>query len=213
MQNSKLVKKDIPELSKYESIPISCAIRTPGDDTLWFGCELGVIRVTKTNTSVFSTDEGLLHNTVRFLFLDKENSLWMGTNLGASILRTYSFIGFSQETKMKTPTISDLMEDSRGRIIAANGVSGIYIIDEFEAGYPGRESGLKSPVVFGVGEMENGEIILGNKNNLVSWDGNKTRVIIDNLSTSSVLTDSKRRVWVSSLQGVFWLKMERLASP
>ena len=211
--NGKLVKEQITAISHFGNIAVNAVYYSPYDEALWFGCELGLIRRSKTETRLYNTENGLLHNTIRTIYVDRERNLWLGTNLGLSILRSSAFVSYTKDSGLRSPSVSDLGEDSKGRILGANGASGLCIIDKNIVRYPGENEGFLSAVVFGVGETSTNKIILGNKHDVSAWDGKSSKVLLAPVNTHSTLTDSQGRVWVCSSQGVLLIEDDRISEP
>lgn len=211
LEGNQLIRENLEGIPDY--IKITSAVSNPYDQAVWFGSDFGLIRKLRQETRVINTTNGLIYDSVRCLFFDKEQNLWIGTDSGLSILRSSSFLKYTKESGLRGENILDVFEDSRGRIILATGNTGITILDGPKIINLREDQGLDASVVYGIGELENGDILIGTKIDVLVWDGQKSRVIIDDARVTTVFTDSKNRVWIPALQGIFLVENNNVSQP
>ena len=87
-----------------------------------------IILDTKKQTKrSLSTNDGLLHNTINFVFLDKKNNIWIGTkNSGITkIDNTWGIERFKIDSR-KPINISDMTQDKDGNFWLSSTTDGIY---------------------------------------------------------------------------------------
>ena len=88
------------------------------DGIQWFGTDLGVARHVGYNTlknwSVFNTDNGLVHNYVQAIAVDKKGKLWFGTKGGVSVFDGSSWTSFTENDGLNSNNILCITVDREG---------------------------------------------------------------------------------------------------
>lgn len=88
------------------------------DGIKWFGTKKGIARHTGNNTldgwTVFTTDDGLVHNCVQTITGDKEGNLWFGTKGGVSVFDGSSWESYTSEDGLASDNILSLAIDHDG---------------------------------------------------------------------------------------------------
>ncbi|NPA36756.1 MAG: SpoIIE family protein phosphatase [Chlorobi bacterium] len=86
-----------------------------------------ILDTRKKTKRVFSTNDGLLHNTINFVFKDNKNNLWIGTkNSGITkIDSTWGIERFKIDSR-KPINISDMTQDKDGNFWLSSTTDGIY---------------------------------------------------------------------------------------
>lgn len=75
---------DIPHDVPWKKWNVSSIVVTPEDDW-WIGTSQGLIHFRPDRSwTVFTVQDGLLSNQIHALFIDKSNTLWIGTDAGAA---------------------------------------------------------------------------------------------------------------------------------
>lgn len=77
----------------------------------------------------YTTADGLSNNAVRALFLDKNNTLWIGTENGVSIFENGSFVNIFREDGLSHSSCWDICQDSMGNMWFASYGGGITKFD------------------------------------------------------------------------------------
>lgn len=74
----------VEQHQEIKGIPVKGvrSIRQEHDGTLWMATDQGAVRITPSTAKLFSTRDGMSHNTVFCLEQDAEGRIWMGTSNG-----------------------------------------------------------------------------------------------------------------------------------
>ncbi|MDG4946124.1 ATP-binding protein [Weeksellaceae bacterium KMM 9713] len=148
-----------------------------GNGNQWFGSyEAGLNRIKEDSLFLYTTESGLVHNTVWSLIQDAENEIWMATRGGLSNYDGEFFTNFTQKQGLVEDKLSCVFEDSRGNLIIGSWGSGVSFvrkknrkklkeIDQVNyTSYFERfttSEGLSNDVVYGVLEDSKGNIFIG----------------------------------------------------
>src|SRR5262249_44635342 len=98
------------------------AVVAAADGGLWIGTSAGLVRDDEGRTARYTTENGLSSNQLRSLLVDREGTLWIGTEgSGVSRLSTERVIGFTTQQGLPSAEVHDLSEDRDGRIYALVG--------------------------------------------------------------------------------------------
>ncbi|OSA95936.1 UNVERIFIED_ORG: histidine kinase [Clostridium botulinum] len=150
-----------------------------GND-IWIATDGGLSKFDKNNKEVksFTVNDGLSHNNIVSLFIDKENYLWIGTVNGINVLNT------------KTYEITNLTD-----IFKKNGVIDTYFYSIFQ----------DSEGMYWIGSyIEGGLIKIDPKNNsmkIYKKDENNKSTLSSN-SITSITEDKKDNLWIGTNYGI-----------
>ncbi|NFO14705.1 histidine kinase [Clostridium botulinum] len=150
-----------------------------GND-IWIATDGGLSKFDKNNKEVksFTVNDGLSHNNIVSLFIDKENYLWIGTVNGINVLNT------------KTYEITNLTD-----IFKKNGVIDTYFYSIFQ----------DSEGMYWIGSyIEGGLIKIDPKNNsmkIYKKDENNKNTLSSN-SITSITEDKKDNLWIGTNYGI-----------
>lgn len=114
-----------------------------GENILWLGTDNnGIIYFNKDDLSmhVYSSNKSNNHlssNHIKSLFIDRDNSLWVGTYSGGlnfSNIRTNMFMGFlsngRENNGLKEGAISSFAQDTTGKVWVGVNPGGLHFLDE-----------------------------------------------------------------------------------
>lgn len=104
----------LSELLPADGVP-SLALDASG--AMWVGTvNHGLLRLTDNSVEQFSSQRGLPNNRVAALFVDREGSLWAGTNAGLLRLRDAPFSTYNTEHGLSDDYVRALAESRDGSI-------------------------------------------------------------------------------------------------
>ena len=183
----------IPNEYKVESF--YCA--TPGaDGAIWFGTSGGALRLDKDDFTLITRRQGLAHNEVNSIIVDREQNVWFGTEEGLSKLTHGPFSFYNRSTGLISDGVSDVYEDSRGRLWILSESEGINILDNGHLATLTKDDGLPGEAVYAVIELPSGEFLLGTYSGLFLWANGRSRPIETEFSVTCLVRDSLGRIWM-----------------
>ena len=101
-------------LSLLANVPVS-SLLPQGPDILWIGTvDRGLFRQARGVTEQLDIRQGLPNNRVLALLIDKENSIWVGTNGGVFRLRDAPFSTFTTEQGLASNFVRTVLSHSDG---------------------------------------------------------------------------------------------------
>jgi len=153
--------------------------------TLWFGTmKQGLVRLRQGEFSVFTTHDGLSHNSVWSLHEDEEDVLWIGTDHGLTRYRDGKFFAFTHRHGLPEPTVNCVLEDDAG-CLWLSGLHGVHRVPraQLNAVAEGRAATAQFISVGVADGMENPETN-GGENQPAGWKA------------------SDGRLWFPTVQGV-----------
>lgn len=177
----------VPPSAQPASVVVPGEIRAlvrESPDRIWIGRhDGGLLRWTPSGTTAFTTREGLAHDRVYALHLDREGTLWIGTRGGLSWIRDGRLTSVTRAQGLWENHIYGITEDRNGRLWLSSG-SGIFTLVKAEL--HDFAAGQRSRIISAAYGLEHG---------LVSTLGA--------LSHDPVaMTDADGHVWVATLGGV-----------
>lgn len=157
---------------------------------------------TKTCSQMYSTETGLVHNSVWTIKNDSKNRLWIGTNDGISVLENNSITNYTQENGLSNTKIRFIYEDESNTIWVGTDGGGMFYFD-----------GKKFIPFSRNNELPNLFIMKMDKNNLGEWEiatfgGGFVRLKANSVqivNKESGLTDDVIWNFIRDLQGSLWL--------
>ena len=88
------------------------------DGTKWFGTIMGIAKHTGNNTldnwTVYTTDDGLVHDFVQTITGDKNGKIWFGTKAGVSVFDGSSWISYTTDNGLASNNILSIATDHDG---------------------------------------------------------------------------------------------------
>ncbi|WP_168171558.1 diguanylate cyclase [Lacimicrobium sp. SS2-24] len=102
-----------PDLSEVAALEML----VEDDGTIWIGTvENGLYRFRDRKLEHLSAEQGLLNNRITALFIDREGSLWLGTNGGLFRLRDAPFSALTEEKGLSDNFVRTLLQARDGSI-------------------------------------------------------------------------------------------------
>jgi len=183
---------------------------------IWFGTAHGLVKYDNENWFTYNTDNSPIpSNTVREVFLDNENNLWIATEQGIAILKNDSkwTIFDISNSKLPSNSISCIKGDEKGNIwIGTNergGIGGLIKIDKENKWnvYTTKNSKLPANTIWDI-TIDKDAVWLANLGNLVRFDGNDWEIynsknsIIPNNYVSQIAIDKNGNKWIATFVGL-----------
>jgi len=184
------------------------------EGNLWFGTENGLIKYDPKKPDGFinfNTSDGLVHNDIWSLYIDKAGIIWAGTLQGISRFDGTQFSAFElPETQddprrgvTSTRIVHSIMEDHSGRMwFGTNG--GAFVYDGKTLSNISEKDGLCGNIVNDILEDEDGNFWFATHHNGVCrWDGTSFVHFAENNGVNgnevwSLFQDSEGGIWFPS---------------
>lgn len=130
-----------------------------GDGYLWAGTEEGLARYDGVRIVTFdSSNSRLSGNIVRTLFVDRQQTLWIGTQSGLLTYRNNQFTPVSLPGARGELSISSILEDHAGTIWVGTDSSGLFRIMREGVKSLGRQTGLLDDRILSLAEGKDGTL-------------------------------------------------------
>ena len=133
------------------------------NDTIWCATNSGIIEfdLLKGNIKHTTTIEGLPHNKVRDLYLDRNNNLWVAT-------RSNGLYNYSRKKELKIEAGAELefisiAEDQTGHLWAITSGDGVFEFSSDTLRYYSTNNGLRSNYCYSVEADARGDIWIGHR--------------------------------------------------
>jgi len=203
----------------------------------------------------FDTKNGLVNNRIAALFLDQEKSLWIGTNLGVTRIRTGQITRYARHNGLSDDYVRAVLKDNDGSTWVGTS-AGLNHIQNNQIQQWGRAQGLSSDSVYSLMQRKPGELWIGTADTGISIlqdgkfrnisrdqglpsnqvralvaDGNRvwaglgaragggvalienervSRLFGSDLAVRALFLDSKKRLWIGSTSGIFYIENDAL---
>jgi ligand-binding sensor domain-containing protein/serine phosphatase RsbU (regulator of sigma subunit) len=83
---------------------------------VWIGTDAGLCKWEDSKITIFDENDGLPHNLILNLFLDKQNNLWVGTQNGVSKIRDGEITSWTTKDGLINDRVRSINQDVRGNI-------------------------------------------------------------------------------------------------
>ncbi len=198
------------------NIPVSALLVQ--DQQIWIGTtDRGLLRYSERGLERLSMSGGLPNNRILSLYLDREKSVWVGTNGGLFRLRDAPFVTYTMEQGLAGNYVRAVLShsDSSMWVGTSQGISR-YAGGSFEKIDLSAVSAGQS--VLSLTEADNGGVWIGTYTDgvLRYQDGNISRVynrengILAN-EVRAIVQDSGGNLWVGSAQGLNYITTDGIA--
>jgi diguanylate cyclase (GGDEF)-like protein len=221
-------------------------------DRIMFGTQSeGLICLCNGRLEYFNTKNGLVNNRIATLFLDLEKSLWIGTNLGVTRIRTGQITRYARHNGLSDDYVRAVLKDMNGSLWVGTS-AGLNQISNNEISMITRASGMPSDSIYSLMQRKPDELWIGtadagitileagkfrriasqeglpsNQVRSLVADGEKvwaglgaragggvalienervTRLFGRDLAVRALFVDSKKRVWIGSTSGIFYIQ-------
>lgn len=193
----------------YYDNNVSC-INEDRDGHLWVGTYVyGVYRADEEGRFYnFTSEDGLINDGVRTIFIDHHNNVWFGTKTGVSKYNGKNFKSFSVEQGLIHNNIKFISEDSEGNIwFGTDGKGVLKLAGEAFTTYSTAD-GLSSDLIMSVAEDQDHVLWFATYGEgVVSYDGTHYRKLNDqnglaNNTVWSIAVDRQNRKWFGTSNGL-----------
>lgn len=228
------------------------SILVESSDRIMFGTQSeGLFCLCNGRLEHFDTKNGLVNNRIATMFLDREKSLWIGTNLGVTRIRTGQITRYARHNGLSDDYVRAVLKDSDGSLWVGTS-AGLNRIENNEIRQWNRSLGLSSDSIYSLMQRKPGELWIGTADAGVNilqsgkvrqisrdqglpsnqvralvadgdrvWAGLGTRAgggvaLIENehvtqlfgseLAVRTLFLDSKKRLWIGSTSGIYYIE-------
>ena len=103
----------------------------PENDYLWVATNKGLVKLFEDKVEKFTTQEGLLSNSIRDILITKDKKLWIATSKGVSIFDGITFVNITKEDNLISNNVSSLTLDNTGNVFIGT-TAGISVFEKSE---------------------------------------------------------------------------------
>ncbi len=184
------------------------------EKSLWVGTNLGVTRIRTGQITRYTSHNGLSDDYVRAVLKDSDGSTWVGTSAGLNQIKNNEVQQWGPAQGLSSGSVYALMQRKPGELWMGTGDSGISILQDGKFRNISRENGLPSNQVrslvadgdrvwAGLGTRSVGGVALIENERV-------TRIFGRDLAVRTLFLDSKKRLWVGSTAGIFYIQNDEL---
>jgi len=171
------------------------------DDVTWAGTySNGLYRLRDGHVDRYSHRDGLLNNSVRSIAMDREGSLWVGTNGGVEQFTTGIFATIGVSEGIGDAYVRSLLEDHAG-VVWIGTANGLSRIDHGHISTMTSADGLMNNYIFSLAEGPPGILWIGTPTGLDRYDG-KT---FTHYSSREQLGSNAARTLLVARDGTLWI--------
>lgn len=136
-------------------------------NTLWVATKNGIFKVDSDRkiTSHFTTETGLPHNNINYIYYDKKNTVWIGTHsnfLSSINIKTDSLANRKVYDATDLLTITGILEDKDRNIWVSTFGNGIFRVNDKITRFT-TDKGLFSNYCYGITDDGSGNIWIGHR--------------------------------------------------
>ncbi len=153
----------------------------------------------------FTTEQGLLSNTIYCSYRDSKNNIWFGSTLGATRYDGTRFTNFGIDQGVEG--VKSILEDNEGNIWFGSEWTGAIRYDGKKFTTFGMNEGMADNVVYSIAKDKNGHIWFGtNKGGVSRYDGKvfttfDTSNGLPNNNVNQITTDHHGNIWFATIGG------------
>lgn len=184
------------------------------EKSLWIGTNLGVTRIRTGQITRYARHNGLSDDYVRAVLKDSDGSTWVGTSAGLNQIKNNEIQQWGPAQGLSSGSVYSLMQRKPGELWIGTADTGISILQDGKFRNISRDSGLPSNQVRGL--VADGERVwagLGARaGGGVALIENErvTRLFGSDLAVRALFLDSKKRLWIGSTSGIFYIENNEL---
>jgi ligand-binding sensor domain-containing protein/serine phosphatase RsbU (regulator of sigma subunit) len=103
--------KNINAINNQRNIDFNCIIQDKSG-LIWFGTDKGLIRYDGEKYKVFDNVKGLIKSPIKAIYIDQNNTMWIGhANGKVSLFKDNIFSGFVENDRLANSSISSFVEN------------------------------------------------------------------------------------------------------
>ncbi|MFN6946495.1 MAG: two-component regulator propeller domain-containing protein [Cytophagaceae bacterium] len=176
-------------------------IQRDANKNIWIATEDGVFLYANSGEIRHLTmEDGLAHNHVYSIFVDKDNAVWFATHgTGLSCYNNGTIINHRSPMEAKGVEINCFSQDQKGRLWIGTYGQGIFLFDgnEFLKNYTTRD-GLVSNYCYSIHADDNDNVWIGHKSGISKFISEKEKIekfikkegfLIDAVNSNAVIED------------------------
>jgi diguanylate cyclase (GGDEF)-like protein len=205
----------VHRLEEYQFIPLdprladvaALELLVENNNTLWIGTvENGLFRIQDGQLEHLSAEEGLPNNRITSLFIDREGSLWLGTNGGLFRLRDAPFSALTEDKGLSDNFVRTLLQGKEGEIyIGTSRGLNVFQNDQLRA----LEGPIVSSSVLSLAQAPDDAIWVGSySQGLARWQDGQVQQVFTRESglfsneVRAILPVDDRTLWVGTVNGL-----------
>lgn len=180
------------------------------EKSLWVGTNLGVTRIAVGQITRYSRHNGLSDDYVRAVVQDSDNNHWVATSAGLNQIKNDKIQQWSVEQGLASDALYALLKRDANQLWIGTADAGINILQDGKFRSIAGEQGLPSMQVrslvadgekvwAGLGERSGGGVALIENERVSQLFGK-------NLAVRTLFLDSKKRLWVGSTSGIYFIE-------
>ncbi len=181
--NSKNFTKILAKFNLPQNIEINCIVEDRNSH-VYIATDNGLLIYNQIdkNLSLTTTNEGLVHNNLKFLYVDKTDKLWFAS-YGASLFYYYkgAYEVFKDIDELKSYKINGITEDKNGSIWFSTEGDGVFKIQNNKTTHYSQQKGIASNFCYGIINDANNNIWVIHKNKFSILK--KTDALFKNINT------------------------------
>lgn len=176
---------------------------------LWFATRGGVSKFDGLSFENFTEEDGLIDNRCTSIILDSEENVWIGTQGGVTRISSFVLNESAIWNGLPGEQIYSICEFEN--TIWCSGENGLFIIDKDEITLYNKSNGLTDNTIrFSL--VHNKKMLIATDKGISVYENGVFKPYplnntIDNLQINHLLYDTKNRLWISTINGLF-LKTE-----
>lgn len=177
-------------------------IAEDNDGNIWFGTISGVIIYNRNDFKTYSAKDGLTDKAVISLYCDKNNIMWIGTNLaGLYKFEEGRFEKCHTTADLSNVSILSITQDNRGDVWIGTRDKGVNRLPaERFVCYPSKTG------IYAISEDNSGNIWIGdNGEGITRLQGHQSATTLRGLSNnqiSSILFHKDGKIWIGTQDGL-----------
>lgn len=184
------------------------------EKSLWIGTNLGVTRIRTGQITRYARHNGLSDDYVRAVMKDVDGSTWVGTSAGLNHIKNNEIQQWNRTQGLASDSIYSLMQRKPDELWIGTADAGISILQGGKFRHITRNQGLPSNQVrglvadgdrvwAGLGARAGGGVALIENEKV-------TRLFGSELAVRALFLDSKKRLWIGSTAGIFYIENDAI---
>ena len=198
--------RNFPSLTGKKDIAVNCVLQSPSAE-LFIGTTSGLVIYDGENFKLFSKENGLDESGITALFLQRDNTLWIGHKSGkVTLYKNKKFFPFQFNEKLSEEPVSAFAE-SNGVWIASYG-SGLSIFKNNKLIRLNSESGISDDFVYTLCVDSKGRVWAGTDAGITCIEMKNEKPSFAIMSMKEGLPDNIVRNLAYTPQDEIWVAMQ-----
>ena len=199
--------KSINAINNQKNITFNCILQT-NDGVIWYGTNKGLIKFDGDKFKTFDNANGIINAPITAIFLDAQNTFWLGHNNGKiTLFKNGKFEQFSANEQLGNSAIHAIIEH-KGIWIATYG-DGIFRYQKTKKiEHYTTQNGISDDAVYTLCKDANNNIWAGTDGGLTCFDLHQANVDISIVSMKKGLPDNIVRSIILAKNGELMIAMQ-----